>query len=121
MPSALSACSWARPLLRWVTRRAEDAFKAALVRLDRERRSVRDYGSSLRDLAAVVTLMLESGVGGEDPLPLVERLAGLQFAQTYLSTQEQAWLIMAAKSVAEKRASSITVSMNACRRRRLRR
>jgi alpha-2-macroglobulin len=92
--------------------RAEDAFKAALVRLDRERRSVRDYGSSLRDLAAVVTLMLESGVGGEDPLPLVERLAGLQFAQTYLSTQEQAWLIMAAKSVAEKRASSITVTLN---------
>ena len=113
MPSALAAAQLGAALARLGDKgRAEDAFKAALVRLDRERRSVRDYGSSLRDLAAVVTLMLESGVGGEDPLPLVERLAGLQFAQTYLSTQEQAWLIMAAKSVAEKRASSITVSLN---------
>ncbi|HVR67517.1 MAG TPA: MG2 domain-containing protein [Verrucomicrobiae bacterium] len=113
MPSALAAAQLGAALATLGDKgRAEDAFKAALVRLDRERRSVRDYGSSLRDLAAVVTLMLESGVGGEDPLPLVERLAGLQFAQTYLSTQEQAWLIMAAKSVAEKRASSITVSLN---------
>ena len=59
-----------------------------------------------------ITLMLESDIGGEDPMPLVERLAGLQFGQTYLSTQEQAWLIMAAKSVAAARSSAITVSLN---------
>ena len=113
MPSALAAAQLGAALASLGDQaRASEAFKYALVRLDRERRSVRDYGSSLRDLAAVITLMLESGVGGEDPMPLVERLAGLQFGSQYLSTQEQAWLIMAAKSVAESRSTSITVSLN---------
>ncbi|HEY7687856.1 MAG TPA: alpha-2-macroglobulin family protein, partial [Dongiaceae bacterium] len=113
MPSAISAAQIGAALATMGDQaRASEAFRFALVRLDRERRSVRDYGTSLRDLAAVVTLMLESGIGGEDPMPLVERLAGLQFGSSYLSTQEQAWLIMAAKSVAEHRSSNITVSLN---------
>jgi alpha-2-macroglobulin len=113
MPSALAAAQLGAALASLGDQgRATDAFKYALVRLDRERRSMRDYGTTLRDLAAVLTLMLESGIGGEDPMPLVERLAGLQFGSTYLSTQEQAWLIMAAKSVASARASAVTVSLN---------
>jgi hypothetical protein len=113
MPSAMSAAQIGAALaILGDSARAGSAFKQALIRLDRERRSLRDYGTALRDLAGVVTLMLESGIGDEDPMPLVERLAGLQFGTAYLSTQEQAWLIMAAKSVAENRSSRIAVSLN---------
>jgi uncharacterized protein YfaS (alpha-2-macroglobulin family) len=100
-PSALAAAQMGAALaLLGDQQRAAEAFKAAIARVDRERRWMRDYGSSLRDLAAIITLMVESRVGGEDPAPLMDRLASLQFGQTYLTTQEQAWLVMAAYTVA---------------------
>ncbi len=100
-PSALAAAQIGAALaLLGDQQRAGEAFKSALRRVDRERRWMRDYGSSLRDLAAIITLMIESGSGVEDPAPLLDRLANVQFGQTYLTTQEQAWLIMAAHAVA---------------------
>jgi len=113
MPSALAAAQLGAALaLHGDQQRAAEAFKAAIGRVDRERRWMRDYGSSLRDLAAIITLMVETKMAGEDPAPLLDRLAKAQFDQTYLSTQEQAWLIMAAYSVAAEKSSNMTLAID---------
>lgn len=113
VPSALAAAQMGAALaLLGDQRRAGEAFKAALDRVDRERRWMRDYGSSLRDLAAIVTLMIESRVSSEDPAPLMDRLANMQFGQTYLTTQEQAWLIMAAHAVAGAKPANMVLDVD---------
>jgi uncharacterized protein YfaS (alpha-2-macroglobulin family) len=113
VPSALAAAQMGAALaLLGDRQRAGEAFKAALERVDRERRWMRDYGSSLRDLAAIVTLMIESRMSTEDPAPLVDRLANLQFGQTYLTTQEQAWLIMAAYTVAGAKPGNMVLDVD---------
>ena len=113
VPSALAAAQMGAALaMLGDQQRAGEAFKAALDRVDRERRWMRDYGSSLRDLAAIVTLMIESRMSTEDPAPLVDRLANLQFGQTYLTTQEQAWLIMAAYTVAGARPGNMVLDVD---------
>jgi uncharacterized protein YfaS (alpha-2-macroglobulin family) len=113
VPSALAAAQMGAALaLLGDQQRAGEAFKAALERVDRERRWMRDYGSSLRDLAAIVTLMIESRMSTEDPAPLVDRLANLQFGQTYLTTQEQAWLIMAAYTVAGAKPGNMVLDVD---------
>jgi uncharacterized protein YfaS (alpha-2-macroglobulin family) len=112
-PSALAAAQMGAALaLLGDQQRAATAFKAALDRVDRERRWMRDYGSSLRDLAAIVTLMVESKMTSGDPAPLLDRLANLQFGQTYLTTQEQAWLIMAAYTVAGAEPSNMVLNVD---------
>jgi hypothetical protein len=113
VPSALAAAQMGAALaLLGDQQRAGEAFKAALERVDRERRWMRDYGSSLRDLAAIVTLMIESRLSTEDPAPIVDRLANLQFGQTYLTTQEQAWLIMAAYTVAGAKPGNMVLDVD---------
>ncbi len=112
-PTALAAAQMGAALaLLGDQQRAGEAFKAALERVDRERRWMRDYGSSLRDLAAIITLMIESRVSSEDPAPLVDRLANIQFGQTYLTTQEQAWLIMAAYTVAGAKPGNMVLDVD---------
>ena len=112
-PSALAAAQMGAALaLLGDQQRAAAAFKAALDRVDRERRWMRDYGSSLRDLAAIITLMTESKMTGQDPAPLLDRLANLQLGQTYLTTQEQAWLIMAAYTVADAKPGKMLLNVD---------
>ncbi|WP_370229782.1 alpha-2-macroglobulin family protein [Salipiger bermudensis] len=66
-----------------------------------------DYGSPLRDAAAVLTLAADAGSGAVDRDALVSRVTG---ADRPLSTQEQAWSLMAAHAlVADPRASGIAV------------
>jgi alpha-2-macroglobulin len=113
MPSGLAAAQLGAALaLHGDQQRAAEAFKVALTRVERERRWMRDYGSSLRDLAAIITLMIESKMTSEDPAPLLDRLARAQFDQTYLSTQEQAWLIMAAYAVAAEKKGNMTLAVD---------
>lgn len=101
MPTPLAAAQLGAALaLQGEQQRAGDAFRAALSKLDRQRRPLRDYGTTLRDLAATVALMAQSRYGGQDLAPLLERLAGMMAAARYLSTQEQSWLILAAWSAA---------------------
>lgn len=58
-----------------------------------------DYGTDLRDAAAIVTLAAEAGVGGGTLDRLGNRLdaARAAVARTY-STQEEAWLLLAANA-----------------------
>ncbi|MGJ3265659.1 MAG: alpha-2-macroglobulin family protein, partial [Salinarimonas sp.] len=88
------------------TARAQGAFAAAVRGLAedaaRERGWRADYGSRLRDAAGILALVGEAGVARD----AVKRLAFVideeSAAHPWLSTQEMAWLAVAARSIAEE-------------------
>jgi uncharacterized protein YfaS (alpha-2-macroglobulin family) len=85
--------------------RAETAFKAALdafSELDKLRLARSDYGSDIRDGAALVTLASETGIVKSDTPRLVNVIAGAYLAREYTSTQEQAWMLLAAHAIGEQ-------------------
>jgi uncharacterized protein YfaS (alpha-2-macroglobulin family) len=92
--------------------RAENAYRAALAALspmpNDEGRT--DYGSPLRDAAALVTLASEtrSTATIDGAIARVDAARGLS---TYTSTQEEAWLVLAARSLA-KETSAIALTVN---------
>src|SRR5262249_26699367 len=79
--------------------RASEAFAAALEGLgiseDRYRWRI-DYGSQLRDTAAVLALAAEFKPSGVDLPALTQRLATLRDVSRWTSTQEDAWTLIAA-------------------------
>jgi len=95
--------------------RAGKVFGAALDALEAERDSGYsrpDYGSRLRDGAAVLALIaeanLEKGEMPGDPLERAARLVDLARAErTYTSTQENNWLVLAAEALAEHSTKSV--------------
>src|SRR6478609_7584977 len=92
--------------------RAENAYRAALAALspmpNDEGRT--DYGSPLRDAAALVTLASEtrSTATIDGAIARVDAARGLS---TYTSTQEEAWLVLAARSLA-KETNAIALTVN---------
>ena len=58
-----------------------------------------DYGSSLRDAAAVLALAAESGTKSVDLRTLAGRVQDLASGRTYRSTQDNAWLLLAAQAL----------------------
>jgi uncharacterized protein YfaS (alpha-2-macroglobulin family) len=82
--------------------RAEEAFRAALGELDTRRDAQQgwrdDYGSSLRDGAAVLTLASETRTG-IDLISLSRRIENERQSARYTSTQEDAWSLMAAHAL----------------------
>ncbi len=87
--------------------RAERAFRAAL-ELPAEKTSEyrADYGSRVRDGAAMLTLASETRVlPGEVP-QLAGVLAKAFAERTYTSTQEQAWMLLAARALTEQAATT---------------
>jgi uncharacterized protein YfaS (alpha-2-macroglobulin family) len=93
--------------------RAELAMQAAIklidARADADGR--RDYGSDMRDGAAVLTLVAESGIAKPVLPRLIDVLAKAYAKKTYTSTQEQAWLLLAAHAFGEE-ANSLTLAIN---------
>jgi uncharacterized protein YfaS (alpha-2-macroglobulin family) len=89
--------------------RAGKVLSAALSALDAERDagvSRPDYGSRLRDAAAVLTLLAEANLtAGEmssDPIVWAGKVFDEARAErTYTSTQENAWMTLAAEALAE--------------------
>ncbi len=75
--------------------RAETAFAAALDASARDWWRL-DYGSTLRDRAAIAVLLRESGLLPDRLANLVASLPGPDLDPRALSTQEQAWLATAA-------------------------
>ena len=75
--------------------RAEAAFRAALAAPARTWWHD-DYGSSLRDQAAMVVLLKESGLLPQALARLEQSLPGADLTAASLSTQEQAWTAAAA-------------------------
>src|SRR5208337_901260 len=87
--------------------RAGKAFAAALTALDAERDSGSrpDYGSRLRDAAAVLALIAEANLSGEGPPDAIARagaaLSAARAERSYTSTQEKNWMVIAAEALAE--------------------
>jgi uncharacterized protein YfaS (alpha-2-macroglobulin family) len=59
-----------------------------------------DYGSTLRDIAAMTTLIVESGMDGFDAAGMLSDIQDEQDRRRWLSTQEQAWVLRAASVTA---------------------
>jgi len=93
--------------------RANSAFGAAVASLKHESSGVwrADYGSRLRDGAAILALAAEAGVGAD----LVQQAATVveqaRAMVTYTSTQENVWLLLAALAL-EKDAKKLRISFN---------
>jgi len=89
--------------------RAASAFGAALKGLEAERddgASRPDYGSRLRDAAAVLALVAEATLGGAIESDVIVRAGAVldeaRAARSYLSTQEMNWMTLAAEALAEQ-------------------
>ncbi|MFY0612232.1 MAG: alpha-2-macroglobulin family protein [Hyphomicrobiaceae bacterium] len=81
--------------------RAERAFNAAIDDLDDlSRQTARaDFGSTLRDAAAVLTLASETSSVPSRTAALTQKLSAAYSERTHTSTQEQAWLLLAARGL----------------------
>ena len=93
--------------------RAEKAFKAALASVGHKDADMSriDYGSGLRDGAAILTLASETRMSPVEAPKLVSVLAKAYALKQYTSTQEQAWMLLAARSLSEQ-AKDTTLSVN---------
>ncbi|MYZ47941.1 alpha-2-macroglobulin family protein [Propylenella binzhouense] len=85
--------------------RADEAFRAALGLLDQTGdtggwRS--DYGTGLRDGAAILTLASETGSDAVEYRRLAERVGAERAAAAHTSTQEDAWSLLAAHALMER-------------------
>jgi uncharacterized protein YfaS (alpha-2-macroglobulin family) len=85
--------------------RAERVYKAALDDIkpkpQTELFSRVDYGSTLRDAAALVTLASEAGGSRPTISNAVLRIEEARAHAPYTSTQENAWLVLAARAIAK--------------------
>ncbi len=88
--------------------RAEKVFDAALASLSKEPKieiGRTDFGSALRDAAAVVTLAAE----GDAPKPILisatQRVGAARDLVKRTSTQEDAWLVLAARALGKQNVS----------------
>jgi uncharacterized protein YfaS (alpha-2-macroglobulin family) len=69
-----------------------------------------DYGSTLRDAAAMLTLAAEGGAGTATVQAAVERVEAARASLRPTSTQEDAWLLLAASAMA-KQAGKISLNV----------
>ncbi|MEP3279346.1 MAG: alpha-2-macroglobulin family protein [Stappiaceae bacterium] len=83
--------------------RADLSFNAALKALGSRRRTgyEADYGSSLRDMAGIVTLASETKPAGISLASVTQRLEKTYVATNNLSTQDMAWTLLAAHGLIE--------------------
>jgi alpha-2-macroglobulin len=70
-----------------------------------------DYGSVLRDAAALVTLASEGGAPRATISGAVERVEAARGLTPYTSTQENAWMVLAARALA-KDAQAVALDVN---------
>jgi uncharacterized protein YfaS (alpha-2-macroglobulin family) len=94
--------------------RAERVYLAALTSLAPQpvlEYGRTDYGSVLRDAAALITLASEGGAPRATIMNAVERVETARGLTPYISTQEQAWLVLAARALS-KEAAGIALTVN---------
>ena len=94
--------------------RAGRAFDAAIDDIEKAQASNvdrSDYGTILRDGAATLTLVAETGVRKDRAKALAGLVSQSRLGQAYTSTQEQAWLLLAARSLLEE-GKTLALSVN---------
>ena len=94
--------------------RAERALRAAFEGITGTTDPVearRDYGTSMRDGAALIALASETGIAKSEVPRMVDLVSKAYMSKTYTSTQEQAWLLLAARALAEE-AKDMTLTVN---------
>jgi alpha-2-macroglobulin len=95
--------------------RAEKVYAAALAAIDPQPKldfdAREDYGSTLRDAAALVTLASEGGASSATVQGAVQRVEAARASLRPTSTQEDAWLLLAASAMA-KNAGKISLDVN---------
>ena len=93
--------------------RSEQAFASAfrLAQLDNISLSRTDYGSALRDGAAILALATESRPVSAIVPQLTKLVGALSNSARYTSTQEQAWLLLAARGLKDEDAN-LTLLLN---------
>ena len=110
LPTALAQAQLGAALARYgELERAKLALTAALNRT--QRAAVYDYGTPLRDRAALLALLAESGLLAEQIPLLAEQIAAEYNQRRYASTQEQAWLLLAAHALL-KQAGSLRLTVD---------
>jgi len=88
--------------------RADDMFRRAAKRLDQHRIGSEnpfwrnDYGTDLRDTAAVLTLAAEAGTNAIDQQALARRISPDALVGRARSTQENMWSLMAANALIDE-------------------
>jgi uncharacterized protein YfaS (alpha-2-macroglobulin family) len=70
-----------------------------------------DYGSSLRDAAALVSLASEGNAPRSTLISAVQRVEDARGLTPYTSTQENAWLVLAARAIA-KEANTVSLDVD---------
>lgn len=70
-----------------------------------------DYGSALRDAAALVSLASEGNAPKATLTQAVERVEAARGLSAFTSTQENAWLVLAARALA-KEANAVALTVN---------
>jgi hypothetical protein len=93
--------------------RAERVYRAALAELTPLPNDVgrADYGSPLRDAAALVTLASETRATPATVEGAISRVDAARLLSTHTSTQEEAWLVLAARSLS-KQLEAISLAVN---------
>jgi uncharacterized protein YfaS (alpha-2-macroglobulin family) len=95
--------------------RAERVFTAALGTIAPQPQpdlaGREDYGSTLRDAAALVTLASEGGASSATVKAAVQRVEAVRASLQPTSTQEDAWLLLAASAMA-KNAGKVSLNVN---------
>jgi uncharacterized protein YfaS (alpha-2-macroglobulin family) len=113
LPTRLARAQLGAALARYGERnRALEAFQAALEQPPAVPAGLRDYGSPLRDQAALVALLAESGLLPEKVPQLAEELAVALNERRYTSTQEQMWLLLAARALLTAPPGQLRLSVN---------
>jgi uncharacterized protein YfaS (alpha-2-macroglobulin family) len=111
IPSALGVAHIAGALsLQGDTIRAITGFAKALTMEGTTKSYWHSYGSPLRDNAGIIHVLHESGKDLGDPASLWDRLVRKLAGEKYLSTQEQAWLVMAALTLDKNEPLQLTVN-----------
>jgi uncharacterized protein YfaS (alpha-2-macroglobulin family) len=89
--------------------RADRVYQAALDAISPQPKlefGRQDYGSALRDSAALVTLASESNAPRKTVAAAVSRVEAARQLSPYTSTQENAWLVLAARAIAKDAAGA---------------
>jgi len=91
----------------------ERYFVKALKTRRRQNQWYRDYGSDLRDQAAIAALIADLHDDGNRLGPLTSKLEERFHRRTYFSTQEQSWLTLTAHALAQKTGDAFSFTYDA--------